>query len=159
MSGKFALLGAVALLAGVAGPAAAQGLALDRTQTLEQILANCDRSTGLPPGVTPAPYSGARPKIVINPNWLRRPDAKDLAAVYPAAARAAHAGGKATIGCVVGVDGKPHDCAIKEETPAGLGFGGAAIKLAEGMLFIPKRVDCEPVDGGAVTIPITFGPS
>lgn len=149
-------IGVFVLFACAAGSAAAQVLTVDRTQSLEQVLANCDRATGLPSGVTPPPPSGPRHKVVINPDWLKRPDAKDMAAVFPASARAERVSGKATIRCEVGLDGHTHDCAIVEEAPDGKGFGAAAVKLAQGMRFVPRRVDCEPVDGGVVTIPINF---
>jgi TonB family protein len=156
---KMALLSVLALAGSAGGHAAAQGLGgPDRSQTLDQILANCDRSTGLPPGIKPHTVDGPRRKVIINPDWLKRPDAKRTAAAYPAAARAAHVGGKAVVECLVGADGHPHDCRVKEETPPGMGFGDAAVQLSQETLFIPKRIDCEPVDGGLVSIPMTFPP-
>lgn len=37
-----------------------------------------------------------------------------------------------------------------------MGFADAAVRLAEAMLFVPKRVDCVAVDGGRVRIPLNF---
>jgi TonB family protein len=153
------LLGVLAVSPLATNPAAAQGLGgPDRSQTLDQILANCDRSTGLPPGIKPRTVDGPRRKVVINPDWLKRPDADQTAAAYPLAAKAAHVGGKALVQCLVGANGRAHDCQVKEETPAGMGFGDAAVQLSQETVFIPKRVDCEPVDGGLVTVPMTFPP-
>ena len=159
MLGRLGLFGALMVLALAGKPAAAAGLTLDRSQTLDQVLADCDRATGLPHGLTPPPPLGERRKIVLMPEWLRRPSATDIAAVYPAAARSARVSGKALVRCVVGADGLVHDCQVTEETPAGMGFADAARQLAAQMLFVPKRIDCAPVDGGQVSIPFAFAPS
>jgi hypothetical protein len=37
-----------------------------------------------------------------------------------------------------------------------MGFADASLTLAQDMLFVPKRVDCVPVDGAKVVIPLVF---
>jgi len=157
MLGKLPCLIAFALIA-LGGEAAAGGVGLDRSLSLDQILANCNPATGLPRGVKLPPMPGPRRSVIINPDWLKRPDAKAYAAAYPAAAKAAHIAGRADVQCVVGSDGRPHDCLVIDDTPGGMGFGDAALKLASSTLFIPKRFDCAPVDGGQVSIPMSFSP-
>jgi len=90
-----------------------------------------------------------------NPDWLQRPTLDQLTAVYPAAAAAKGAEGRAVIRCVVGVEGLLHDCKVVDESPAGLGFGGAALAVAPTMLFKPatrygKAVEAE------ITVPVNF---
>jgi len=155
MRGKFSGLTAIALIA-LGGEPAAAGVGLDRTLTLGQVLADCNPATGLPRGVTLPP--GPRRSVVIMPDWLKRPDAKAYAAAYPAAAKTAHVGGRIEVQCLIGSDGRPHNCLVIDETPKEMGFGDAALKLASSMLFVPKRVDCAPVDDGKVSIPISFSP-
>lgn len=155
MLGKIGLLGTVVLFAGMAGPAAA-AVQANTDQLLAQVLADCDRTTGLPPGMTRPPLPGPDGKVVINPSWLHAAEAKDIGMVYPVRASNARISGKATISCQVAADGHPHDCAVVAETPAGEAFGAAAIKLSQIFRFVPKRVNCEPVDGAVVTIPIDF---
>lgn len=153
---KLGLFTVLAFLALGCHQAVAAGLTLDRTQSLEEILADCDPATGLPHGVTPPPAQTPRQRIIINPNWLRRPDARAFAAAYPAAARSARLSGQVVVQCLVGADGHTHDCAVAQEAPPAMGFGAAGLQLAQDMLFVPKRVDCGAVDGGRVSIPLTF---
>jgi TonB family protein len=150
MIGKLGSLAAMALVIGLAAPTMAQ------ERTLDQVLANCDRATGLPPGATPPPRSEPGQKVVINPDWLRKIDPRGIRFVYPENAWNERIGGRAVIRCQVSVDGLAQDCAIVNEAPPGFGFGEAALKLAPAMRFVPKRVDCEPVGGATVTVPIDF---
>jgi hypothetical protein len=64
--------------------------------------------------------------------------------------------GYTKMACLVGPDGHIHDCLVTNESPAGMGFADASLALAQDMLFIPKRIDCEPVDGAKVVIPLVF---
>jgi hypothetical protein len=50
-------------------------------------------------------------------------------AAYPSAALAARTPGLALVTCERDAAGKPHHCWITSETPAGQGFGAAALKL------------------------------
>jgi protein TonB len=151
-----------ALVLAALSPAASKsaGLPLDRTKSLEQILADCDPTTGLPHGVGPPTSSGGErhQRVVINPNWLRRPSATDIANAYPPDARASRISGHTIIKCIVGLNGETHDCQIAAEDPPGKGFGDAGLKLAKLMLFIPRRIDCVAADGASVSIPFGFGP-
>jgi TonB family protein len=155
----FGFAAALILAALCPGLSRSAGLALDRPRTLEQVLADCDPQTGLPHGVAPpAAAGGPKRRVVINPDWLRRPSAGDIASAYPADARAARVSGRAVVQCVAGADGLTHDCQIAEEAPMGKGFGDAALKLAALTLYVPRRVDCAPVDGGRVAMPFSFAP-
>lgn len=93
---------------------------------------------------------------ITRPNWLKRPTADDIAAVFPAEARRRGTDGRATIGCSVTVEGTLARCTVVEETPPGLGYGFAALALAPQFRMTPASQDGKPVGGGTVRIPIVF---
>lgn len=99
------------------------------------------------------------------PGFSQAPTVADVAAAYPARARAAGVSGAVMLTCEVGRDNHPRDCSALKETPGNYGFGVAARKLAEMMLvdtpmqgrniFIPVNFDVAILNGGAtVTRPI-----
>ena len=85
--------------------------------------------------------------------WAEAPGLADVAAVYPAKAKAAGVAGMVNLSCTVGHDGRPRDCAASGESPSGLGFGYAARKLAEKL-----RVSDKGLTGQEVRVPVAFDP-
>jgi TonB family protein len=83
--------------------------------------------------------------------WSQAPNVSDIAAAYPARAKAASVSGTVKLTCEIGHDGHPRDCAALTETPSGYGFGNAARKLAEGL-----KVDDPSMNHQNVFIPVTF---
>jgi TonB family protein len=88
------------------------------------------------------------------PQWIEAPSVADLAAAYPAKAKAADIGGEVNLTCEINRDGHPRDCAPLGEKPSGYGFGYAARKLAERL-----KVDNPQLIGREVRVPVMFDPA
>jgi hypothetical protein len=99
------------------------------------------------------------------PGFSQAPTVAEVAAAYPARAKAAGVSGAVLLTCEVGRDNHPRECAPLKETPGAYGFGVAARKLAETMvvdtpmagrnIFIPVNFDAAILKGEAtVTKPI-----
>ncbi|PZQ51780.1 MAG: hypothetical protein DI570_24885 [Phenylobacterium zucineum] len=84
--------------------------------------------------------------------WSTAPTAADLAAAYPAKAKAEGVGGAVDLVCTGGRDGRLSDCDVMGESPRGYGFGTAARRLAQGMRGAGVG------KGAEVRFPITFAP-
>lgn len=102
----------------------------------------------------PPPGSGT--VIVKRADWVARPDIKDIIRVYPKLAGRLSIDGRAIVGCRIRLTGLAENCAVLSETPDGLGFGAAAVQLAQTARFSPELRDGVAVDGGTIRIPINF---
>lgn len=58
--------------------------------------------------------------------------------------------------CKVTVTGTLTDCEILEETPEGMGFGAAAVRLAPKFQMPATTADGKSVEGATADIPIRF---
>jgi TonB family protein len=94
--------------------------------------------------------------VLTQPDWLHRPSAADLRSVWPIEALKKGQGGRAVIACLVSDQGVLYDCKVVEETPAGAGFGAAALLMAPQFVMRPMTRDGVPVKGGTIRIPIVF---
>jgi TonB family protein len=110
-----------------------------------------------------APSDARRPDIsmplegqITNPDWLRRPTAEEMENYYPKVAQFLSLDGHATIICDVTAQGTTTNCSVESETPAGMGFGEAAVSLSDFFRMKPMTMDGAPVAGGKVQIPIRF---
>lgn len=84
--------------------------------------------------------------------WTSAPTAADLAAAYPAKARAEGVGGGVELACTAMRTGAVSDCDVLGESPRGYGFGAAARKLATKL-----RAAGVPA-GTEIRVPISFAP-
>jgi protein TonB len=82
--------------------------------------------------------------------WVAAPTAADLAAAYPAKAKAEGIGGGVELTCTANRQGEMTDCDVLGESPRGYGFGSAARKLAE------QLQASSVINGQEVRVPITF---
>jgi TonB family protein len=96
------------------------------------------------------------PAMLTSPAWRSKPSGEDLARVYPFVAQQRNQEGKAIMNCKVTTEGGLTDCTIISETPSGLGFGDATLRLAKYFKLSPTTADGKPVGGGTVRIPIMF---
>jgi TonB family protein len=76
-----------------------------------------------PAGSTPRP-------LVLFPAWSKTPTAEEIEAAYPPAAASDGVEGTAVLLCRRTPVGSLEQCTVTEETPAGRGFGEAALRLA-----------------------------
>ena len=85
--------------------------------------------------------------------FTKVPSADNYVSSYPAKAAAEGMGGVANIDCQAAADGSLGDCKVVSETPAGYGFGEAALGLATKIrLSLPAGASRE------VAIPLRFVP-
>lgn len=111
-----------------------------------------DRKVRLPiTWALPEPLDASVP---VTPQWVHAPSGDEMAAVYPA--QAEWKSGRAVLACRLSQTGRPTDCTVAEETPAGLGFGQAALKLAPLLRFTTRDASSKSLVGGTFRIPLAW---
>ena len=96
------------------------------------------------------------PKITA-PQWVRSLDPASLMAVFPRKAIAAGVSrGRGVVKCRVTHEGRLADCQVISETPEGLGFGEAVLKVADVMAMNPWTSEGAPVDDAIIQLPMTL---
>ncbi len=88
------------------------------------------------------------------PQWIEAPTVADIAAAYPAKAKAANIGGTVVLTCAIARDLHPKDCEALKEKPGLYGFAPAARKLADKL-----KVSTPEMVGQNIFIPFTFDPA
>ncbi|NBB13917.1 TonB family protein [Caulobacter sp. SLTY] len=103
------------------------------------------------------PAMAQRPADIVEaPDWRAKPSGMEVAKAYPASLADRSISGRVKMSCKIGLNGRARDCEILQEGPWGLGFGEAAIRLAERSLFYPGKVNGKPVDGAEMTVSFAF---
>jgi protein TonB len=113
-----------------------------------------------PPPAPPVVASPAppppRPTVITQPDWIRRPNADDLAQYYPDRAQRLGVAGSAELACTVTQQGTLTECSVANEEPSDQGFGTAALKMTRLFKMRPQTRDGQPVGGAKINIPIRF---
>ena len=86
------------------------------------------------------------------PIWWRMPSPSQLLQAYPEAARDVP-GGIARIKCLPNRAGELTECSVVDETPAGVGFGEAALALAAGFRLTKQAAKAHEA---GINLPIRF---
>jgi TonB family protein len=107
------------------------------------------------------PFTWAVPSLVaqrlaLRVPWAEAPSFADLAAAFPAGARAAHMAGEANLFCTIGSDRRLHGCRVVSETPQGQGFGDAARSLTRRFRAPPDQPGAETLVGAHTQIRFAF---
>jgi hypothetical protein len=99
----------------------------------------------------------ARARQVRLPEWTTVLDPAAVQAIFPDAAAAAGVGaGRGVADCLVGPDGALTDCRVASEKPAALGFGEAAVQVAQTMRMNLWSEDGRPTVGARIRLPVEF---
>lgn len=93
--------------------------------------------------------------LIKDPDWLAAPSFKERMDAYPKAALDAGVGGETALRCKVKPDGQLAGCALARETPAGMGFGQAALALADRFRMKPEAI---PSAAPGMTEPVVLVP-
>lgn len=109
--------------------------------------------TGSGQGEGDGPGAGAGPII------LRGASNVEILAFVPPEARRRRISGRASVNCLIRADTRLEGCRPVDETPAGLGFGEAAVRIAETHFRFrpPSTASGRPIEGFRVTVFVQFG--
>jgi len=113
----------------------------------------------VPPGRRPELLAPTKGLIAAAMAWPEAPSYAAVAAAYPAKARAAKLGGRATLNCEFARDGRLRNCDTITEEPKGEGFGSAAKVLARQFRAVPTLSDGKSIAGAGIQLPVVFDPA
>jgi periplasmic protein TonB len=96
------------------------------------------------PALPPAPPVRSEPVTITDPVWIERP--RNPERFYPREAFIAGVAGEVVLECEVDVAGRLR-CTVASETPAGRGFGEAALRIANAHVMRPAMRNGAPARG------------
>lgn len=102
------------------------------------------------------PVTFKPPPLLTQVRWRRQPSQMDVVLAYPVKAVNGGVTGTAVINCFVTSVGTLTACKVVSETPAGMGFGDAAIDLSSSYVLAPTTDKGESVAGGVIAVPVHF---
>jgi protein TonB len=108
-----------------------------------------------PAPVAPAAVEQPRPAPPGEVRWAQRPSARSIAERYPPRALDNGASGRVVLSCNVLGD-LSVSCAVASETPAGMGFGRAAVAASRGYRAQPTLSNGAPAAGAQTRVTIEF---
>lgn len=108
----------------------------------------------IPVAVNPPP-APPNTSVLTGLVWLERPDGSDFARLYPVRAEHDRVNGRATLDCLVGVNGAL-SCTVLSEEPPGYGFGEATLQIAREFRLAAQTRGGVPTVGGRVRLPIRW---
>jgi len=103
-----------------------------------------------------APTPPAPAEVSEAPRWIKRPSGEDIASSFPREAISKGVGGRAVLVCKILATGRMGDCAVVEETQAGLGFGKAALHLARYFQMSLGKGEGSAKVGGEMRLPLVW---
>jgi TonB family protein len=96
-------------------------------------------------------------RAIDRPTWTASINPAYMASLYPAAAvKAGVKSGVGEVNCGVDAEGRFSDCKVTRQQPDGLGFGDAALAVAQIMAMNRWTKTGDPVDGLRYTLPVRF---
>lgn len=100
------------------------------------------------------PPAYAQDQVSEEARWEARPSQADFERLGPPDAVRAGQAGRATIDCALNATGRLRDCRVKAETPAGAGYGEAALRLAP--YYKLARTQEVELEGSRLTFVVRF---
>lgn len=110
-----------------------------------------------PPQPAPQPpqIGASEPVTITDPVWISRP--RNPERFYPREAFMQGLGGQVVLDCDVDIEGRL-TCVVASETPAGSGFGDAALRIANAHVMRPATRDGAPAPARYRMV-VPFSPS
>ncbi|WP_337185708.1 hypothetical protein [Phenylobacterium sp.] len=100
--------------------------------------------------------SGAAAQMRDATPWSEAPGRERIAQAHPLLAAELRISGEAVLSCTVEAHGRPADCEVLRESPAGWGFGFAALSLAPYFKFQRYGADTGSSGPRRVDLPVPF---
>ncbi len=92
------------------------------------------------------------------PRFIAGPTSRQIADAAPAAARRGRIDGMVTLRCTIRLDSRLENCRVVNESPAGMGFGAAAVRVATDRFRFspPTSGNGRPISGAEMPLGIRF---